>query len=36
MARGEADRYREELKIFDGLRARSQGSALDVEPEGAP
>ena len=36
MARGEADRYREEMKIFDGLRARSQGSALEVQPERAP
>lgn len=36
MARGEPDRYREELKIFEGLRARSAGSALDVQPERAP
>ena len=36
MARGEADRYREELKIFERLQARSTGSALDVQPERAP
>ena len=36
MARGEADRYREEMKIFEGLRARSAGSALEVQPERAP
>ena len=36
MARGEPDRYREELKLFESLRARSAGSALDVQPERAP
>lgn len=36
MARGEQDRYREEMQIFEGLRARSTGSALDVQPERAP
>ncbi|MBI1951497.1 MAG: hypothetical protein HYS34_09070, partial [Acidobacteria bacterium] len=35
-ARGETDRYREEMKIFEDLRSRSRGSALEVQPEGGP
>src|SRR5437867_8717330 len=35
-ARGEQDRFREEMKIFSELQARSQGSALDVLPERRP
>ncbi len=36
MARGEPERYREEMRIFNDLRARSKGSALEVEPGGGP
>jgi tetratricopeptide (TPR) repeat protein len=35
-ARGEPERYREEMRIFDDLRSRSKGSALEVEPVGGP
>ena len=36
MARGESERYRAEMTIFESLRGRSEGSALDVQPERAP
>ena len=35
-SRGEQDRFQEEMRIFNELQARSQGSALDVLPEGRP
>ena len=36
MARGEPERYREEMRIFEDLRSRSKGSALEVEPGNGP
>ena len=35
-ARGEQDLYQGEMKIFNELQSRSQGSALEVGPEGRP
>jgi len=36
MARGEADRYRQELAIYNTLASRSQGQALEIKPESGP
>ncbi|OLC53529.1 MAG: hypothetical protein AUH92_05855 [Acidobacteria bacterium 13_1_40CM_4_69_4] len=36
MARGEPDRFQQEMKIYNDLRARSPGSALEVKPAGGP
>ena len=35
-ARGEEDRFQEEMKIYKELQSPSQGSALEVQPEGSP
>jgi tetratricopeptide (TPR) repeat protein len=34
MALGDADRYRQEMKRFEDLQARSQGGAMDLVPAG--
>ena len=36
MARGEPDRFQEEMKIYNDLRARSPGSAMEIKPAGGP
>ncbi len=36
MAMGQADRYRQELAIYESLRSRSRGQALEIKPESAP
>ena len=36
MARGEPDRFQEEMRIYNQLSARSPGSALEVKPAGHP
>lgn len=36
MARGEPDRYQEEMKIWNDLSSRTRGSALEVMPEDGP
>jgi tetratricopeptide (TPR) repeat protein len=35
-ARGDEERYRQEMKTFGDLQSRSQGSALEVQPEARP
>lgn len=35
-ARGDEERFRQEMKTFGDLQSRSQGSALEVQPEARP